>query len=176
MRDAGKAMQDALSPQKPEHSMTMDMTGAANHSAGGIPIGKASSFLQQNAEVQAQKDIPEQQYVTLQHGCGEIAYSGGIIYCGEWKEVSVATRSGHIESDRQQHRKLKHGYGEITYPSGASYRGEWREDQICGYGIRTDIYGKKTCGTWQDGVLIKPMSEFATKWKLNSIKSKAEKK
>lgn len=71
----------------------------------------------------------------IMHGKGDITYSSGNSYSGEWKLGE------------------QHGYGVMRYADGSVYEGNWKNGETEGYGILTEASGKRFEGQWRNGKL-----------------------
>ena len=73
------------------------------------------------------------------------------------RQLSQSANSS-AKSEKDQHKQQvtkRDGVYEVQFPSGGSYRGEWAYGKPNGYGIKTDMFGKVTCGYFENGYLKK---------------------
>lgn len=66
---------------------------------------------------------------------------------------------------------LRNGFGEAKFQSGSSYKGEWKDGEPEGYGIRIDIFGKASCGIFEEGEFKKALPKAVVNLKLMKYKA-----
>jgi len=75
-----------------------------------------------------------------------------------------------LTSNTLEQNRIREGFGEVQFPSGGSYKGGWKAGKPNGYGIKTDAFGKVTCGIFENGELKKNMPKIKVSIILKMLK------
>ena len=76
----------------------------------------------------------------IANGYGEVKYSDGDVYKGEWKDSKyngygeIKSPDGYVYKGKWK-LGFKFGYGEVKYSDGDVYKGEWKDSKYNGYGV-----------------------------------------
>lgn len=103
-----------------------------------------------------ERHIREQQQIRANSHTGNVTQ----------REMAVA----NYGANSAEKNRIRDGYGEVQFPSGGSYKGEWKAGKPNGFGIKTDAFGKVTCGVFENGELKKNMAKIKVSIILKMLK------